>query len=132
MFKLQISSIFNFDRAHQSWISGLLGVKTKMPNPNSIIEAILPNKWLAFTYCFQLFKRVLFLSECSWLGRPLGRFHILMLKKTTYDSKLPANFIFPKIKESAFFVKRACEDDMNGLWKDFVVSLRKAFKIVSK
>ena len=26
MFKLQISSIFNFDRAHQSWISGLLGV----------------------------------------------------------------------------------------------------------
>ena len=27
MFKLQISSIFNFDRAHQSWISGLLGVK---------------------------------------------------------------------------------------------------------
>ena len=27
MFKLQISSILNFDRAHQSWISGLLGVK---------------------------------------------------------------------------------------------------------
>ena len=27
MFKLQISSIFHFDRAHQSWISGLLGVK---------------------------------------------------------------------------------------------------------
>ena len=27
MFKLQISSIFNFDRAHQSWISGILGVK---------------------------------------------------------------------------------------------------------
>ena len=27
MFKLQISSIFNFDRAHQRWISGLLGVK---------------------------------------------------------------------------------------------------------
>ena len=27
IFKLQISSIFNFDRAHQSWISGLLGVK---------------------------------------------------------------------------------------------------------
>ena len=27
MFKLQISSIFKFDRAHQSWISGLLGVK---------------------------------------------------------------------------------------------------------
>ena len=27
MFKLQISSIFNFDQAHQSWISGLLGVK---------------------------------------------------------------------------------------------------------
>ena len=27
MFKQQISSIFNFDRAHQSWISGLLGVK---------------------------------------------------------------------------------------------------------
>ena len=27
MFKLQISSIFNFDWAHQSWISGLLGVK---------------------------------------------------------------------------------------------------------
>ena len=27
MFKLQISSIFYFDRAHQSWISGLLGVK---------------------------------------------------------------------------------------------------------
>ena len=26
MFKLQISSIFNFDRAHQSWISGVLGV----------------------------------------------------------------------------------------------------------
>ena len=26
MFKLQISSIFNFDRAHQIWISGLLGV----------------------------------------------------------------------------------------------------------
>ena len=26
MFKLQISSIFHFDRAHQSWISGLLGV----------------------------------------------------------------------------------------------------------
>ena len=25
-FKLQISSIFNFDRAHQSWISGVLGV----------------------------------------------------------------------------------------------------------
>ena len=29
MFKLQISSIFNFDRAHQSWISGVLGVKDK-------------------------------------------------------------------------------------------------------
>ena len=28
MFKLQISSIFYFDRAHQSWISGLLGVST--------------------------------------------------------------------------------------------------------
>ena len=27
MFKLQISSIFNFDWAHQSWISGVLGVK---------------------------------------------------------------------------------------------------------
>ena len=27
MFKLQISSMFNFDRAHQSWISGVLGVK---------------------------------------------------------------------------------------------------------
>ena len=27
MFKLQVSSIFNFDRAHQSWISGVLGVK---------------------------------------------------------------------------------------------------------
>ena len=26
MFKLQISSMFNFDRAHQSWISGLVGV----------------------------------------------------------------------------------------------------------
>ena len=26
MFKLQISSIFNFDQAHQSWISGQLGV----------------------------------------------------------------------------------------------------------
>ena len=23
MYKLQISSIFNFDRAHQSWISGV-------------------------------------------------------------------------------------------------------------
>ena len=29
MVKLQISSIFHFDRAHQSWISGLLGVKWK-------------------------------------------------------------------------------------------------------
>jgi hypothetical protein len=28
MFKLQISSIFNFDRAHQSCISGVLGVNT--------------------------------------------------------------------------------------------------------
>ena len=28
MFKLQISSIFNFDRAHQSWISGVLGVNS--------------------------------------------------------------------------------------------------------
>ena len=27
MFKLQISSIFHLDWAHQSWISGLLGVK---------------------------------------------------------------------------------------------------------
>ena len=27
MFKLQISTIFNFDWAHQSWISGVLGVK---------------------------------------------------------------------------------------------------------
>ena len=27
MFKLLVSSIFNFDRAQQSWISGLLGVK---------------------------------------------------------------------------------------------------------
>ena len=27
MFKLQISSIFNFDWAHQSWISGVLGIK---------------------------------------------------------------------------------------------------------
>ena len=27
MFKLQISSIFNFDQAHQSWICGVLGVK---------------------------------------------------------------------------------------------------------
>ena len=27
MFKLQISFIFNFDRAHQSWSSGVLGVK---------------------------------------------------------------------------------------------------------
>ena len=27
MFKLQISSIFNFDQAHQSGISGVLGVK---------------------------------------------------------------------------------------------------------
>ena len=26
MFKLQISFIFNFDHAHQSWISGVLGV----------------------------------------------------------------------------------------------------------
>ena len=30
MFKLQISFIFNFDRAHQSWISGLLGVKSNL------------------------------------------------------------------------------------------------------
>ena len=30
MFKLQISSIFNFDRAHQSWISGVLGVNTNL------------------------------------------------------------------------------------------------------
>ena len=30
MFKLQISTIFNFDRTHQSWISGVLGVKEKM------------------------------------------------------------------------------------------------------
>ena len=29
MFKLQISSIFNFDQAHQSKISGLLGVKNE-------------------------------------------------------------------------------------------------------
>ena len=28
MLKLQISSIFHFDRAHLSWISGLLGVKS--------------------------------------------------------------------------------------------------------
>ena len=27
MFKLQISSILNFDWEHQSWISGVLGVK---------------------------------------------------------------------------------------------------------
>ena len=27
MFKLQISSIYNFDQAHQSWISGVLCVK---------------------------------------------------------------------------------------------------------
>ena len=27
MFKLRISSIFNFDQAHPSWISGVLGVK---------------------------------------------------------------------------------------------------------
>ena len=29
MFKLQISSIFNLDRARQSWISGVLGVSKK-------------------------------------------------------------------------------------------------------
>ena len=34
MFKLQISSIFNFDRAHQSWICGVLGVKWKTGNSN--------------------------------------------------------------------------------------------------
>ena len=32
MFKLQISSIFNFDWADQSWISGVLGVKKTMDN----------------------------------------------------------------------------------------------------
>ena len=30
MFKLQISSIFNFDWAHQSWISGILSVNTNI------------------------------------------------------------------------------------------------------
>jgi hypothetical protein len=32
MFKLQISSIFNFDWADQSWISGVLDVKKTMDN----------------------------------------------------------------------------------------------------
>ena len=43
MFKLQISSIFNFDWAHQSWVSGVLGVNyitaTDYRNSNS--------KWVA-------------------------------------------------------------------------------------
>ena len=30
MFKLQISSIFNFDWAYQSWIGGVLGVKKSL------------------------------------------------------------------------------------------------------
>ena len=40
MFKLQVSSIFNFDRAQLSWISGLLGVK------HVIIALNFDNAWL--------------------------------------------------------------------------------------
>ena len=36
MFKLQISSIFNFDRAHKSWISGVLDVNCPTWNLNIV------------------------------------------------------------------------------------------------
>ena len=41
MFKLQSSSIFNFDQAHQSWISGILGVKNIANSLESLIRHIL-------------------------------------------------------------------------------------------
>ena len=54
MFKVQISSIFNFDRAHQSWISGVLGVKCHLEWPKCI--GFVVSEWpeLHFVFDFDM------------------------------------------------------------------------------
>ena len=53
MFKLRFSSIFNFDRAHQSWISGVLGVKAR-------------NLWFLFSLAFDLLLSSLYQKVIKW------------------------------------------------------------------
>ena len=60
-FKLQISSIFNFDWAHQSWISGRLGVNIKS-------DKTWLNWYLEFLSNLTLISSVTYsITFCIWL-----------------------------------------------------------------
>ena len=76
LFKLQISSIFNFDRAHQSWISGLLGFNTILKPLN---ETASP-----------LFSQIFYCNS--------------LIKVEIKPSLLSCTFIFYQILYCAFFI----------------------------
>ena len=50
MFKLQISSIFNFDWAHKSWISGVLGVNEITTPPEERVNIFVPVCFFLYVY----------------------------------------------------------------------------------
>ena len=76
MLKLQISSIFNFDWAHQSWISAVLGVKL---NSNLLwLEFFLMAKLIGNSFAQKLGDNLyainfewVYLLHLMWIWQPL-------------------------------------------------------------